>query len=235
MKTSLPGKLRQFDITRLIAPDDCLLCDQNPGALCQSCLMGLEKVMDRGCGRCGNPEVGPGALSCEWCDALISRPNAFCHFFAYRNEGKDLVKFIKYHGFWNLIPEIVDGHLPMILKSLDFEGYDCFLPVPETLRSKLRRSYNPSREVAVALAKHVEIPIINGLKARAFAARQTGKSREDRCKDIRGKYQLKAEIPKSVILVDDVVTTGATLGEITRLLRRAKVKKIAWLTLFRSI
>ena len=101
---------------------------------------------------------------------------------------------------------------------------DLLLPVPMHWQKQLRRGYNQSVEIAAGIADVTGIPIGDNLVAVAPHATQTHRSRRARLSNVRGT--IACEAPHElhdldICLVDDIVTTGATIGECIMALRRA--------------
>ena len=115
-------------------------------------------------------------------------------------------------------------------KLVGFPEIDCIVYVPLTTLSLIKRGYNQSRLLATSLSKRVQTPVVYGALKRVKQARaQKGLTREQRTENVKGvfKIQKRKEIKdKSVLLVDDVMTTGSTVNEISRLLLSAGAKEV---------
>lgn len=100
--------------------------------------------------------------------------------------------------------------------------------------SRLReRGYNQSEWLAHACGQASGIPVISdGLDRMLKTQSQAGLHRNERRKNIRGAFVAAGNLPAHVAVVDDVMTTGATLDEAARVLRRAGVARVdAWVAL----
>ena len=100
--------------------------------------------------------------------------------------------------------------------------------------SRLReRGYNQSEWLAHACGQATGIPVLaNGLGRKLKTQSQAGLHRSERRKNIRGAFFAAGDLPDHVAVVDDVMTTGATLDEAARILRRAGVKRVdVWVAL----
>lgn len=111
------------------------------------------------------------------------------------------------------------------------------LPVPSRRRAWLRRGFNPAEEIARLVARETGLQMAGDLLSRrAFVGPQVGRTREDRISAIRGQF-IAAQSDyegASILLIDDVMTTGATLGECARILFAKGVKQVSAWTLFRA-
>jgi predicted amidophosphoribosyltransferase len=107
------------------------------------------------------------------------------------------------------------------------------VPVPTApLRSAIR-GFDPAAEIAAALARRTELPLGSCLR-RHGAGRQVGKRRAQRIGH-PPLISVKGEVPRSVLLIDDVLTTGATLSSCARALRSAGAIRVAAITFTRRL
>jgi len=107
------------------------------------------------------------------------------------------------------------------------------VPVPTAALRTMKRGFDPAAELAMALADRLDAPFHQCL-ARRGGGRQLGKGRDRRIghpPDI----QAKSEAPRSVLLIDDVLTTGATLSACARALRRAGAVRVVAITFARRL
>jgi ComF family protein len=123
--------------------------------------------------------------------------------------------------------------------DMDFLQYSLILPVPLHIKRLRERGFNQSLILSYALGKKRKIPVdFSLLKRKKFTETQTGMHKNERKLNIKGAFQITDErktAGQSIILVDDVFTTGATVNECSRALREAKADKIAVLTLARVL
>ncbi len=229
--------LEKWNPIQLLSPKICLKCGEASNQpLCGPCLSQLEPIAGKGCRTCGNPLVHRDAEGCQWCSRLSLLPEDICTLFAYRNMGRDLYHLVKYDGYWPLIEPILRSNLAGFFKSTPFLQYRCLAPVPESFSRKLKRHFNPAAVLARVLSECTGLPVHEGLKMNMFQRHQVGLGYEERQKNTQNRFTLKGDDPPpSVILVDDVLTTGATLEAATRTLNQGGVQKVAWFTLFRTI
>lgn len=107
------------------------------------------------------------------------------------------------------------------------------VPVPTApLRSALR-GFDPAAEIATALAERTSLPLSTCL-ARRGGGRQVGKRRAQRIGH-PPRIRTRGEVPRSVLLIDDVLTTGATLASCARALRQAGAVRIVAITFTRRL
>ena len=118
-----------------------------------------------------------------------------------------------------------------ICKSLkDFPEYDCIVCVPMTSRAKSKRGFNQSELLAKALSARVDRSYIkDAVEKRKETGAQKELTRKDRSKNLKGSFAVlkKQEIKgKRVLVVDDILTTGATADEMAKVLLKAGAKEV---------
>ncbi len=131
---------------------------------------------------------------------------------------------------------LVDRGVARLLATTPFLDYECLTPIPETFRGKLRRAFNPAERIAMLLSERTGLSMRRLLRAKPFRRPQVGLAYEARRKNARGRFAPRGgPAPRSVLLVDDVLTTGATMEAATDVLRRAGSARVAWFCLFRAL
>ncbi len=119
------------------------------------------------------------------------------------------------------------------------EGVEALLPVPLHVRKLLMRGYNQAEKLALGVSKVTGIPVAKNLLRRTrFTTSQTRKGRRDRWLNVSGAFELLAPPPSGILLIDDVLTTGATLEACIQTLLSAteppKVVRVAGVALARK-
>lgn len=213
----------------------CLGCQSfSREAICAPCLKAMEP-MKRGCKRCGNPHVHGDASSCSWCNRLKVLPDYLATPWVYRDKGRDLYHLVKYQGYWRLLEKLLQD---TATAWQPFEEWQkpVLVPIPESLKRKWHRNFNPAHQIAKILARPQGAPVEALLKIRNFQPPMVGLDYEARRKNARNRFKARIKRrPSSVILVDDVLTTGATLEAATMALKKLGVKKVGWFALFRTV
>src|SRR6185503_9427822 len=145
---------------------------------------------------------GPPGLDRVWSSA------------AHEGVARDLVTSLKFRRLLpvaELIAERIEWLAPAGLLS------GAIVPVPTARLRTLVRGFDPSGEIAAALAQKLDLPLWPCL-IRSGGGRQVGKRRAERI-DHPPQVHLRCEAPRSALLLDDVLTTGATLSACSRALR----------------
>ena len=226
-------------ITGILLPCPC--CGKGSGsrgnALCPECLKLLSVIPDDAelCPGCGG--IMTGALAC--CDQCLAEPErpwkrAFT-VMPYRGTAGKLIRRLKFYNSPELARPL--GYLlAEKIRQHRIEA-DLIVPIPLYFNRWLSRRYNQSLLLAEIAGRECGIPVREVLKRRQRRSRQLGRSRLDRHKELAGTMILKypeAVSGKHILLLDDVMTTGATLHTAAVELLKAKPASITVLTLART-
>ena len=108
-----------------------------------------------------------------------------------------------------------------------------FVPADENRR--LTRGHNPAERLAAELGRRWELPVLPLLRRAAGVPRQRGLSLAERRRNVRGVFQATAKAPGSLVLVDDVYTSGATVSAAASALRKAGARRVEVVTFARAV
>jgi ComF family protein len=199
-----------------LLPQDCLLCGALSGdaLLCHECAAGLPRLPDPVCPRCALPTAGG-----ETCGACLKHPPAFdatlaCFIYAFPVD-----KLVQQFKFAHRLA-IADFFAQSLLdRGLPAAGL--IVPVPLSAARLRERGFNQAAEIAKALARASGIPLGLEVGRRTLEAPpQSTLPWKERQRNVRGAFACTADLSgKAVLVVDDVITTGATLGEFARVLK----------------
>jgi len=220
-----------FAVQSLLYPRSCVLCGGKGAAereLCAACEADLPRIK-RPCPRCGEP-LPLGAPDLVPCGACQKEPPPFdaCRAaLSYAWPVPTLVADLKFRG------RLATGRLlaELMGDTLEAEGAErpgLILPVPLHPARQRERGFNQALEIARPLAKRLGAPVVPGLCRRTRPTRpQTELERRARKRNVRGAFHL-VHPPgvDQVAVLDDVVTTGSTVGEIARLLKAAGAVRV---------
>ena len=191
----------------------CFLCR---GAarelLCAACDAELPRLRGALCPRCALES--PGGLVCGRCLREQPAYDATRAALAYEFPADALVQALKFRGELALAPLVA----ALLEQSLDNERIDYIVPVPLSRERLRRRGYNQ----AVEIARHLRKVDIGLCERTREAPPQIELPYAERQRNVRGAFRCtRALIGARVAVVDDVMTTGATLDEMARTLKRA--------------
>ncbi len=219
-----------------VFPPRCVNCGagvQSEQALCPDCFRRLRFLRPPLCPWCGQPWAA-GAGLCPMCRRKkTGAPSRSV--FVYDAFSKDLIFKLKFFEYMPLIP-LLTHYLSRESAAFD-ETFDMVVPVP-LHKSRLRqRGFNQS----AVLAKHVARRL--GVKHAPFAlqkpkaaAAQKYVKFKDRRQNVAGTFRASAKVAgKKILLIDDVITTGATSQEAARTLLKAGAERVCVLTVARTV
>ena len=195
--------------------------------LCASCWSKLSLIEPPYCARLGIPftyDPGPGMLSME----AIADPPAYDRARAavrYDAVARALVLSLKYGDRLDLAP-MMGQWMARAGREL-LEGADALLPVPLHWRRLWARRFNQSAALAKAISGIAGVPVLHGALRRVRATpQQVGLSKTERADNVQGAFRVPAQEKPNVtgrrlVLIDDVLTSGATADTCARALLRA--------------
>jgi ComF family protein len=224
-------------------PQLCASCREPVGSdgLCPACWSKLSFIAPPYCERLGIPfayDPGPGVLSME----AIADPPAYYRARAavrFDDVARTLVHALKYGDRLDLAP-MMGRWMATAGRSLTAEA-DAIIPVPLHWRRYWARRFNQSALLAEAIAKASQVPLVLGALRRVKATpQQVGLSQSARALNVQGAFRVspsgKAAVAgRRLILVDDVITTGATVDASARALLRAGAAEVNVLTFARVV
>ncbi len=171
-------------------------------------------------------------------DCLETRPPFSLHRSASKYEGKvkDIILLFKYHHYKVLGKELARFAYQVLKEEEElWRKVDALIPVPLHPRKRRKRGFNQALVIAEELEKIKGIQVAQGtlLKIKNVPA-QTSLDAEDREKNVIGVFRVAQDDQikgKRLLLIDDVYTTGATVRECSRVLKKAGAKEVKAITL----
>ncbi len=231
-------------LQRVLFPPTCLGCSNlvtEPGTLCPSCWGRLRFLERPWCPVMGTPfsiDLGENMLSAE----AIANPPPFARArsaVVYQGVARRLVQGLKFRDRTDLAPWMARWMLRAGGELMP-EG-DLVIPVPLHRARFLARRFNQSAELARAVARGGGLDYAPEALVRVRRTRQqVGLGAREREANVRGAFRVPdASLPqiksRSIILVDDVYTTGATVAAAARVLKRAGARRVDVLTFARVL
>ena len=213
----------------------------NPGGLCAACWSRVSFIAPPYCERLGIPftyDPGPGILSME----AIADPPAYGRARAavrYDDIARDLVHRLKYGDRLDLATAM--GQWMARAGRALLDDADALVPVPLHWRRLWGRRFNQAAVLARAVASESRVPVlIAALRRRRATPQQVGLSRSARAVNVQGAFAVtqvgkSAIYGKRLVLVDDVLTSGATVDACARALLRAGARNVDVLVFARVV
>ncbi len=224
-------------------PPACQGCGQPgehvAGELCGNCMAAVGPAMALdycpGCGR----TVAPFELNEVGCGVCREEGRPFARVFrtaAYHGGFAEVFRRYKYVGHENLELFLARNLAREIFQSECYDDIDVLVPVPTCWQHRLRRNlqssgqaFHPAEGLARLLSKHTSIPYAPLLNRIRGGRSQVGLSFTARLENVRGKFRLARGCQVAggrVCIVDDIMTTGATVRECAKVLRRARASAV---------
>lgn len=233
-------RLAWSGLSDLVLPPVCLSCREPMTAhdtLCASCWSGVDFIRPPVCDRLGVPlpfATGEVSLStAAMADPPVyDRARAAAH---YSGLMRRLIHDLKFHDRDDLAV-LLGGWLTEAGREL-WAGADLIVPVPLSRMRLIRRRFNQAARLGGDVARRTGVPMdaLSLVRVRSTAS-QVGLSRAEREENVRGVFAVPEERRgriegRNIVLIDDVVTTGATVSAATRALRRAGAERVSVLAL----
>lgn len=236
-------------LLNFLYPPRCAVCGASlpidtARRLCEPCRNAVEPLDAALCVVCGTPlGADDEAGSCRRCrlaPPAFDSARAITRYRAGADGASTVASLLRRHKYGldqslgRALAEYLDVPLP-----LGADGYDLVIPVP-LHRARLRwRGFNQAALLGAALARRLGCPLDAATLIRVRATPpQTARGHRQRARNVRNAFKVRrpARVAgRRVLLVDDVMTTGATADECARVLRAAGARRIDVLTLARAL
>jgi len=213
-------KLKEF-VLGLLVPEFCQNCQRLGPLLCQDCYHSLEFYFEQNF----RDEMAKRFTTVYPDEVLIM---------GRLNEGlAKLTKNLKYQSCKNLAPFLAKMFYRHL--SIPSANYLIFVPLhPLKLR---QRGYNQCQEIALTLGQLLQLPVLDLLTRQRYLSPQARVSQQkERLERLNGVFAIREDVAplvknKHILLLDDVLTSGATLNETSRLLKAAGARRVTGLIL----
>jgi ComF family protein len=213
-------------------PNACVLCgaEASGGTLCRPCKADLPWLPRSRCAVCALP-LPSGPV----CGACVARPPRFDRVeapFAYRFPVAALILALKYGGRLALARTLGDALAEAVPRDAD-----AIVPMPLAHGRLKERGFNQALEIARVVAAHTRIPLLrNAVRKVVDTPPQAALPFKERAKNVRRAFQCDSDLTgQRIAVVDDVLTTGATLDELARVLRKAGAVRVTGWVVARTL
>lgn len=227
----------------LVYPVNCLICRTYLGSkrynsICEKCLNKLDKNLPPFCAKCGgnlkeNEQSQGICLTCQKRNYHFKRAWSPT---LYQDTMEDLIHMFKYRNKPQLAKPLSQIMIDFINNyNLHLKGFDMLVAVPLHPSRLREREYNQAQLLAQNISQSLSIPLSEGnLERLKPTSPQSNLSAQKRWDNVANAFRLK--YPRDfkdqrILLIDDLLTTGATCSEVARILNEASVNSVYVLTL----
>jgi ComF family protein len=221
-------------------PESCVLCGVVSAnalsrreaiyGLCAPCEASLPRLPDLRCEVCALP-LTAGAR-CGACLTQAPAYDAVSVPYVYGFPVDALIQAYKYGGDLALAPVLAAALTPA-----EDAGVDALIPMPLSQARLRERGFNQAHELARHLGRRFQLPVLaNAARRIADTTPQAALPWKERARNVRGAFVCDADLTgRHVAIVDDVMTTGATLSELARNLKRAGAARVSGWVVARTL
>lgn len=213
-------------ILELVLPPACAGCGSLGAILCRRCLAALVPAHDPAAAFLA---ADPSTLGGAGVELTVA---------AFRHDGvaRRALQRLKYGGAARLAQPLVTAALPAFDRLLAISGPATLVPVPVHPRRARERGYNQAALLARAIGRARGLPVCELLARPRATARQHGLDRSARLANLRAAFALNApRSPPRVVVVDDILTTGATMEACASVLRAGGARLVYGFALAREV
>jgi ComF family protein len=237
MARAAASALLDFALPRVCVSCQRGLSDCDTGLVCGHCWSRVRLLPSPQCERCGHPT---GGHKCRWCELLpvfVRAVRSYC--WMIEGPASAIVHALKYDG-WPRIGDDIGARLARLSWPRDVaEERSMLVPVPLAASRLRERGFNQSERIARAVGAVWGLPVHEGVLVRGRATEtQTRLTPGERLRNVAGAFHTTAERTRlrgaHVIIVDDVVTTGATLNACALALHQSGARIVSYVTFGRA-
>ncbi len=226
------SSIKEF-ILDLLFPKFCISCGKEGSYLCQDCFSLIDILERQYCPFCPQPKVVLDGKTCNFCKRSKSLNGLYCAA-SYNNFiVKKLINQFKYEPYIKELSKplssLIVTHLINLDKVENFQDY-ILVPIPLHKKKLKKRGFNQASEIAKELSENLKIPVFNDalIKTKQTPA-QVELKKEEREENIKGVFLCRKPelvMGKKILLIDDILTTGSTIEQCARLLKKAGAKEV---------
>lgn len=219
-----------------IFPKECAHCKREGNWLCADCLSQCQIIQSPTCPLCNR--LSPQGYCCSRCWRTSPLTGARSAWY-YHGPTRSYIRHLKYHGRLGS-SELVVSQMVGLLHTIPQQGNTLILTsVPSPRKTLVNRGYNQSEVLARLVAQAAAVPYLPLLTRTATQARaQVHLTRKDRLANAQAQFCLRPKVPRinnaTIIIIDDVLTTGATLMSCAAHLKSAGARAVWGLTIARD-
>ena len=206
-------------LVNLLSPPRCLLCHRDTSrtaeVFCELCAQEMPSLLPPACQRCGVGLSGAydARTSCQRCQTTSFTFELARAPLVYTGPVREAIHAFKYHGHHRIGSWLAHQMMETAKRHLPLADIDLILPVPMHWLKQRVKGVNPAETLAQAVSQRLDLPYATGLLRRIrWTASQTRLSLRQRARNVQGAFRAHAPrvVDRTILLVDDVLTSGAT-------------------------
>lgn len=219
-------------------PEVCPFCGKvHAETICKDCRQKIVCTKEPICKKCGKPLESELEEYCKDCRIRIEKSDCWFEcgrsLWIHRSPVSESIYQFKFHNrrvYGKYYAQEMTGKFEKWIRT---KGIEVLIPVPMDSRKKRIRGYNQAEVLANELGKRLHIPVDTVMIKKKKTAEQKELSRSGREKNLKGSFEVerKTGLPESVLLIDDIYTTGNTINEVSKTLKKAGVERVFFLTI----
>ncbi len=224
-----------WDTLDFLFPPRCAGCDKWGERYCASCQEQTKLISSSICQVCGEPYPGSSRLVCQRCQSAELFYTSLRSWAYFEGPIQRAIHKLKYKKDLGLGEKLAQPLVNLMLAN--HWKIDLITAVPLDTARQRERGYNQSLCLARPLAWKTGLPIVTSIIKRIKKTKsQVGLSLEDRKINVAGAFKAEQKLVygKSILIIDDVVTTGSTINSCAEALMKADALRVYGLTLARS-
>lgn len=222
-------------LLNLFFPSLCPVCSKRSNSykynpICSYCWAEIQKYNGAACKVCGIPSVSEQTTICGACLKIRQPFSKILYYGLYEGNLRKAIHLLKFNGIKRLAHP-----LSRLLLELPIPKADLIIPVPLHLKRLREREFNQTALIGHCLSKELKIQlIINNLIKTRETPPQTSLNRKERLENVKKAFSAYGISGADILLVDDVITSGATVRECSQSLAQAGAKSVTVLALAHS-
>lgn len=228
----------------LIYPEKntCFICESYDESIadkyiCSYCEKKIKKIIPPVCSKCSKPiDYNSSTGLCQECCDVERHFEMSKSPYAYDGLVKKAIYSYKYYNkpyFYKLFGNSLIDYM----KNYSYTNFDYIVSVPLHPSKMRKRGYNQSELLAKYISANLSIPYIDALKRTKKTLKQSEQNKEERRKNLKDAFAVKRNsqevINSTILLVDDIYTTGSTVAECSKALKNYGASKVYVITIAR--
>lgn len=214
--------MRVLDV---VLPPACAACGVFGAVLCKRCRA-----------RCRPPSLAADRFTAADAGVVIGQDLRLAlAAFAYAGPVRRALAALKYTGSSRVAPILAELAEPTLDRLLTITGPVALVPVPVHPERQRARGYNQAGLIAMELARRCNLTVVDTLDRIRSTTRQHRLDRAARLRNLRDAFEARGPVPPRVVVVDDIITTAATLESCASVLREAGARAVYGFSIAREV